>query len=179
LVFKATQCHQNWAPDRNTGSCKLHMKSYGNHAEIFLLNGQYREIPPPFFFIKSSHLGPWFISQVFFVKFGFKFVELLLLKFDSPLHHAAGSQISPLHHVAGSHISPLHHAAGSQISLLHVAAGSQISPLHFAAERCDSLLHLALESQILLLQNAAGSQILLLYDAAGSQILPLYDAAGS
>ncbi len=83
-------------------------------------------------------------------------MELLQLKFDSPLHDATGSQISPLHDAVGSQISPLHHAAGSQISPLHHAAGSQISPLHFAAgsqifllhfaaERCDSLLHLASE----------------------------------
>jgi hypothetical protein len=49
------------------------------------------------------------------------------LKFDSPLYHTAGSQISPLHYGAGSQISPLHYAAGSQISLLHDAAGSQTS----------------------------------------------------
>jgi hypothetical protein len=75
--------------------------------------------------------------------------------------------------------SPLHDAEGSQTSLLQNAAASKIFPLHFATERCDSLLHLALESQILLLQNAAESQILPPYDAAGSQILPLDDAAGS
>jgi hypothetical protein len=42
-------------------------------------------------------------------------VELFELKFDSLLHHAAGSQISPLHYAAGSQISPLHDAAGSKI----------------------------------------------------------------
>ncbi len=90
-----------------------------------------RDFPLTFFFIKSTHLGPWCISSVFF-KFGFKFLELLQLKFDSPLHTVAGSKISPLHHTAGSQISPL-----------HFAAGSLIFPLHFAAERGDSLLHLA------------------------------------
>jgi hypothetical protein len=42
-------------------------------------------------------------------------VKLFELKFDSPMHHAAGI-----------HNSPLHYAAGSQISLLHDAAGSQV-----------------------------------------------------
>jgi hypothetical protein len=52
-------------------------------------------------------------------------VELLELKFDFPLHDAAGSQISPQYYAAGSQISPLHFAAGSQISPLYEAAGSQ------------------------------------------------------
>ena len=59
-------------------------------------------------------------------------MELLEFKFDSSLHHAAGSQISPLHFAAGSQILPLHDAAGSQILLLHDAAGSQIFPPHDA-----------------------------------------------
>jgi hypothetical protein len=75
---------------------------------------------PPFFHQKYP---PWTLIHIliFFFKFGSKFVELLQLKFDSPLYHAAGSQISQLHH----------------------AAGSQIFLLHFAAESCDSLLHFA------------------------------------
>jgi hypothetical protein len=60
-------------------------------------------------------------------------VELLELKFDSPLHYAAGSQILRLHFAAGSQIFPLHDAAASQILPLHDAAGSQILPLHDAA----------------------------------------------
>ncbi len=52
-------------------------------------------------------------------------MELLEFKFDSSLHHAAGSQISPLHFAAGSQILPLHDAAGSQILPPHDAAGSQ------------------------------------------------------
>ncbi len=41
-------------------------------------------------------------------------MELLELKFDSPLHDAAASQILPLHDDAGSQILPPHDAAGSQ-----------------------------------------------------------------
>jgi hypothetical protein len=63
----------------------------------------------------------------FFLKFGFKFEGLFKLNFDSPLHDAAGNQISPLHHAAGSQISPLHFTAGSQISPLHDAVGSHFN----------------------------------------------------
>jgi hypothetical protein len=63
----------------------------------------------------------------FFFEFALKFVELLELKFDSPLHDAAGSQISPQHSAAGSQISPLHFSAWSQISPLYDSAGSQVN----------------------------------------------------
>ncbi len=62
-----------------------------------------------------------------------KSVELIELKFDSPLPDSAGSQISPQHYAAGSQIFPLHDAAASQILPLHDAAGSQILPPHDAA----------------------------------------------
>ncbi len=119
-----------------------------------------RDFAPPFFFIKSTHRAPWFIS--YFFLFAFKFVELFELKFDSPLHDAAGSQISPLQCAAGSQILPLHFAAGSQISPLQCAAGSQILPMHFAAG-----------SQISPVHDASGRQIFMLHYAAGSQISPL------
>jgi hypothetical protein len=103
----------------------------GQQCEIFHLH---------FFSSKVPTLDPDSYLK-FFLKFGFKFVELLQLKFDSlKLHDAAGSQISPLRHAAVSQISPLHHAARSQISPLHYAAGSQISLLHFAAGRKILLL---------------------------------------
>ncbi len=60
-----------------------------------------------------------------FFEFAFKFVELLELKFYSPLHDASGSQISPQPYAAGIQILPLHFAAGSQISPPRDAAGSQ------------------------------------------------------
>jgi hypothetical protein len=140
---------------------------------VTYLKGQKRKIFHSHFFIKSTHLGPRFISKFFFFKFSSKFEELFESKFDSPLHDAAGSQIYPLYYAEGvksrrcilqwgeislrcmmqrgfksmifAEIFPLHHAARSQIFLLHFAAG-----------RCDPLLHLALGSQFLELQKALG-----------------------
>jgi hypothetical protein len=42
---------------------------------------------------------------LFFFKFGLKFVEFFELKFDSPLHHATGSQIWPLHDAAVAQVN--------------------------------------------------------------------------
>jgi hypothetical protein len=58
-----------------------------------------------------------------FLNFGFKFLELFELMFDSLLHYAPGSQFSLLHYAAGSQVSPMHVAKESQISPLHDAAG--------------------------------------------------------
>jgi hypothetical protein len=62
-------------------------------------------------------------------------VESLELKFDSPLHDAAESQIFSLHDAAASQILPLHDAARSQILPPHDAAGSQILPPFFLPHR--------------------------------------------
>jgi hypothetical protein len=91
------------------------------------LKGQQREIFHLRFFSSKLHTLDPDSNPKFFFEFAFKFVELLELKFDFPLHHAAGSQISPQHYAAGSQISPLHFAVGSKISPLYDAAGSQIN----------------------------------------------------
>jgi hypothetical protein len=56
--------------------------------------------PPPFFSSKVPTLDS--DSYPSFFKFDLKFVELSELKFDSPLHDAAGSQKSLLHDATGS-----------------------------------------------------------------------------
>ncbi len=44
-----------------------------------------------FFIMHQPNMSPWFTSWNI-CDFGFKFAELLEFEFDSPLHHAAGSQ---------------------------------------------------------------------------------------
>jgi hypothetical protein len=51
--------------------------------------------------------------------------EKTVVRFDSPLHHAAVRFDSLLHHAAVRFDSPLHHAAKIFDSPLHHAAGSQ------------------------------------------------------
>ncbi len=83
------------------------------------------DFPPPFFSSKVPTLDP--NSYPNFFRICFQICGVIDLKFDSPLHDTAGSQIFPQHYAAGSQISPLHFAAGSQISPLYDAAGSQVN----------------------------------------------------
>jgi hypothetical protein len=62
-----------------------------------------RDFPTSFFSSKVTTLDP--DSYLKFFEFGLKFVELLELKFDSLMHHAAAGKTSPLHYTAGSQIS--------------------------------------------------------------------------
>jgi hypothetical protein len=79
-----------------------------------------RDFPPPFYF-HQKHLPTLYPEHILcFFEFGFKFVELLGLKFDSPLHHAAVTQILPLHNASGSRILLPNDAAG-----ISSAVGSQ------------------------------------------------------
>jgi hypothetical protein len=64
------------------------------------------------FFLKSSRT--LIHIQIFFQICFLKFVELFELMFDSPLHDAAGSQISPMHYAAGSQIFLLYDAASGE-----------------------------------------------------------------
>jgi hypothetical protein len=50
---------------------------------------------------------PWTLIDTlnFLSKFGFEFVELSELKFDSLLHYAAGSKIFSLHDATGSQVN--------------------------------------------------------------------------
>ncbi len=63
-------------------------------------------------------------------------MKLFELKFDSPLHVAAGRCDSLLYPAVGSQILPLQNAAGSERKL-----PGNISPLHDAAVRFHSPLH--------------------------------------
>ncbi len=125
----------------------------------------------------STRFSNFFLSNVptldpdsypkFFSKLGFKFVELLQLKFDSPLHHTAGSQISPLHYATGVRFRRC-------ISQRGVKSSHCIFQRRGVTPCCILYWRIRFSAQ-----NAAGSQFLPLHDAAGIQILPLHDAAGS
>ncbi len=62
-----------------------------------------RDFPPPIF--HQKYPPRTLILSLNLFKFVLKFVELLELKVNSPLHHAAGWHISPRHYAAGNQIS--------------------------------------------------------------------------
>ncbi len=124
------------------------------------------------FFLKSTHLGLWFIPYFFFSSLASNSGRCLNLKFDSPFHYAAWSQILWQHHAGQCQISPLCFAVGSQISLLQIATVSRVNDFcrNLPAAWCSKEWNWKFLGKSSCCITQMGSNDSMLHDAAGSQV---------